>query len=445
MWMRRAVIATALALSAPAAAAGQSLVSGLGASSTQQTVPVFISGRVVVDFHGDAAAGCAARGVCGYSGTVSWIPSTRATLQLNVSRARGHARYTIDVFPALGNGPGLPMNGVTIANVTETPDLTSASTQACVDADSAGDDVTLAVRRGQVFFAIGSRFAPLLTTRCAGPRDAAILRLLPTPQLSLAAVRRGLVSVPILAARSFSADGFAGTVTSDVVFHLARPGRTTRVRAQSVGKPRRALEVSYHATLTGSVVEQITGGPSAACEPLGACGLTGTLTLHPPTARGTGQINAAAPAGRPAPSLLDAAGFGVHGALSGISIWGQASWTGRGTAAIHIGRGLSQCHDTSLAAPGFVLLLPQRHRLVAVLSAATPTASACPGPVSTNGLAGALAAGGVPIGNLARRRIRIPLTTGTSFNDYGYHVRTVPHLTLILHRVAMRTGLLPGL
>ncbi|MFL5862278.1 MAG: hypothetical protein ACJ780_16145, partial [Solirubrobacteraceae bacterium] len=399
-----------------------------------------MSGRVIVDFHGDSAAGCAARGLCGYRGTLSWIPSAEATLQINASRARGHNGVTIDIFPAPGFGPGLPFGGVTVASVTRATDAASASTATCVDATSAGDLVLLPVRRGQVVFTLHSRFAPLLATRCAGPRDAAVLPLLPNPRRSLAAVRRGRVSVRIAATRSFSADGFAGTVTSNVVIRLAEPGRMTKVRSTSTSRPRQALKLSYHATLAGSVVEQITGGPATACGPLDACGVTGTVTIHPSTVGGNAQITAASAAGRPPPSLDAAAGLGDTGSQPGVSIFGQAAWPRGGTAATQIGRGSSQCRDMSSLGPEFVSLIRRRHQLIAVMTQATPPAPACAGPVLTNGSAGGLAAGRIPIGDLARRRIRILLRTGTSFDDYGYHVRVVPHLTLTLTRVTTRTG-----
>jgi poly(3-hydroxybutyrate) depolymerase len=37
--------------------------------ATITTIPVRVHGDLAVDFHGDRATGCAARGLCGFSGT----------------------------------------------------------------------------------------------------------------------------------------------------------------------------------------------------------------------------------------------------------------------------------------------------------------------------------------------------------------------------------------
>jgi len=66
-----------------------------------------------------------------------------------------------------------------------------------------------------------------------------------------------------------------------------------------------------------------------------------------------------------------------------------------------------------------------------------PVATRCPGPDDESAADG-LATGSIAYGGLRRRVTRIPLTTGASFTDDGYIVRTAPHLTLTLTRVGVR-------
>lgn len=41
---------------------------------SQTDIPVCVTGRLTVTFSGDAATGCALRGLCGYAGTETWQP-----------------------------------------------------------------------------------------------------------------------------------------------------------------------------------------------------------------------------------------------------------------------------------------------------------------------------------------------------------------------------------
>lgn len=60
----------------------------------------------------------------------------------------------------------------------------------------------------------------------------------------------------------------------------------------------------------------------------------------------------------------------------------------------------------------------------------------CPGPEDESAVP--LTGGAVPLDRLRRRTITLALTTGPSFLDYGYDIRSVAHLTLTLTRVRTR-------
>jgi hypothetical protein len=317
----------------------------------------------------------------------------------------------------------------------------------CVDATSTGNAFVLAAHGGRVPFSLAQASPSLLASRCAGPRDAAILPLLPTPQPSVARIRRGRLTVSFAGSRTFAADGFAGTVVSDVTVHLGRPGRLTRVRTTPAHRtPRRALQVRLGAALAGSAVEQLAADSDpGVCTPLGACGALGTLTIRPRPTDTLAQLEAVAPSGRAAPDLNAAAGLKAG---SGISVFGSAIWPPSGTVDAALAQGPAGCTDSAPLEGGLLTLRAVHGRLLAAYSAATdltgvPSVTGCPGPLGGSAST-ALAEGSVPISRLSRRRITIRLTTGSRFQDYGYRIRTTADLTLTLIRISTRAITFPA-
>src|SRR5436305_6267350 len=69
-------------LAAPLSSAADSI------GPAQPDITVRSQGRLVVSFHGDAAAGCASIGVCGYSGTVVWRAAGEGDLLIVTHRHR---------------------------------------------------------------------------------------------------------------------------------------------------------------------------------------------------------------------------------------------------------------------------------------------------------------------------------------------------------------------
>ncbi len=439
--------AAVMAPATPGAQAQSFFSLGGGRPTTPETVPVRMSGRIIVQFHGDTAAGCAIHGLCGYSGTVSWTAPQNADLTIESSRIGGRTHHTFALFPQ-ASGPGAPSGGITSAEVTRTSLPGQSMGTTCADATPTQDAFVLAAPGGEVQFGLAQASPSLLATRCAGPRDAVILPLLPSPRFSVTTVRRGRLTVALTGSRSFAADGFAGTVVSDVVIRLGRPGRPTRVRsAPATGAPRSALRVRLRATLVGSVVEHVAADPDpGVCAPLGACGAIGTLTIRPRPTDAPAEVEAVGPAGRPGPGLNSVTRTGA-GRAGRISVFGTAPWSPGGTVDATIAQGLDQCSDSAPWTGGLLTLGAVHGRLIAAYSgtgylSGLPSPTGCPGPggVSTST---ALAEGTVPLSRLARRRVTIRLTTGTGFHDYGYRIRTTADLTLTLIRVSTQAIAIP--
>jgi hypothetical protein len=206
-----AMLGTALLVPALAGAQGVTLYGSSGTVLSTQTIAVHLTGQLTVEFHGDAASGCASRGLCGYSGTVSWRPPPSATIEVSTSRIHGRLSYSLDLLPA-GSTSFLGFSGgVTTSDVQFSP-LAPAVASSCLDASATGESLTLPVRDGHVAFTLAGASPSVLQTRCAGPLASDVIPELPVPTLPFAAVLRGRRTVALSAATTFASGGFAGTV-----------------------------------------------------------------------------------------------------------------------------------------------------------------------------------------------------------------------------------------
>jgi hypothetical protein len=436
-----AVIGAALLVPALAGAqASQGLtLSGTGDATvlSTRTIAAHLTGQLTVAFHGDAASGCASRGLCGYSGTVSWRPPPNGQIEVVTSRVHGHLSYSVSLLPAGSTSFEGFSGGVTTASVQLSP-LAPSVASSCLDATATGQSLTLPVRDGRVAFTLAGASPSLLQTRCAGPLAGDVTPELPVPTLPLAAVLRGHTSVPISASTTFASGGFAGTVSSSLVVALGRPGAAQRARNLRVPGIRE-VQVLYRATVSGSIVEDISGaGDAGTCAPLGSCGLSGTVTLAPHATGVAATLNALGSARTTDADLLAAVGLSTHGRARGILSTGGVTWAG-GTTTAELEQGTTSCTDSAPLGQGFILLGAGGGHLVAEEAAglgATTGRTRCPGPAATN--AGPLATGEIALNRLAHRTVTLALTTGAAFSDDGYDVRTIPHLTITLTRVRVR-------
>lgn len=434
-----ACAALAVAPGAALAAPQLSLIGG-GTSLTHMSIPVRVTGLLSVQFHGDAAAGCARWGLCGYDGTVSWQPPPTASLTILRTNGR-HPSTDIELLPDFSSGPAA-LSGVTSASVTLAGNPSSAAASRCIDATGAGQGASFSVRHGRVTFSLADE-SPLLLTRCAGPRDDDVLPHLPAPVVSMAALKRGHTTISLAASHPLQAHGFVGSVTSTVALHLGRPGRArTENDSLPLGKtqPGREIAVTYRGSVSGNVVEDVRGAANPLeCGPVGSCGLKGTITLSP-HATAFGALVVEEKATVPRRRLLAAVGLapGSPGNVVGL---GFVGWRGGGTVTSDLSQGAERCRDTTRAGPSGVIMVTSRSGWAAGtfpggLLGAPGASTRCPGPTLSTGT---ISSDLTPLSWLDQRTIRVTLTNGSTVHDNGYGVQIVPYLTLTLTRLKVRT------
>ena len=419
---------------------GYAVLGGGGPLTSQIQVPVRIRGGLFVAFRGDPGAGCTVVGVCGYSGSVSWRPPPTGQLMiLGFGRGRGrHLDLSLNLLGAGGPSDFQPGGQTTVA-----VQLAGDPAAACTDAGVSGTSFQFSVRGGRVVFSLGQSFPALLATRCAGPRDGAVLPSLPVPALPESAVRRGHRTIDLTTHRAFQSQGFSGTVQSTIVIRLGQPRRLHISQGRPVtGGPRRAIVITYRASLSGSLVEHVAGAADpAACGPLGACDVTGTETVRPRPRSAIGHIRVTGSRRATYRQLLTA--LGLHGghAPAGVVASGFGTLGQGGTLAADIVQGPATCRGTAPLGLGELIMQTAGGRLSAVYGAfAVPGANAaptiCPGPLASP--TPFLAAARLPVRRLGAKTVTIRLGLGHRFQDYGYSVRVVPDLTLTLRRVRIR-------
>jgi hypothetical protein len=393
-----------------------------------------------VTFHGDPAAGCARWGVCGYSGTVSWQPPP--TAEIDIDRTAGsHPQVSVNLVPVLNAGPQTP-SGVTSASVTLDGGQSRPASR-CLDANQSGQVASLVVRHGRVTFSLARESPALLLTRCAGPRDADVLPRLPTPSVSVTALKHGRSTVSLVGSRPLASHGFTGSITSTLVLHIGRSGkpRTEGNTAPRHGRAGRQINVTYRATLSGTIVEEVRGAADPlVCRALGSCGLTGTITLTPPAAATTAHLTVDARATTPRRELLAAAGLGP-GSPGPVRGFGFLGGRAGGTLVANLRQGSEHCVDTGRPGALQLIIATGAGRWGVsmfpgeAIGGPGSSGSRCPGPTALSDTIGSSRAS---LSSLDARTARIAVTIPATVHDDGYRVRIVPHLMLTLTRVKVR-------
>ena len=188
------------------------------------------AGTMQLEFHGDAAAGCAERGVCGITGTMTSATGRTGTGigYLDIFARRFHGRAT---------GPA---DGATTAVVR------TAGAPDCTDTveRKAHAFTLLADRRGPVWAGYGTSLSlegetggtevawegaeglhepdRIFETHCAGPRLEDFGAAFAAVKLPRGVIRERAFSIHLKGTREFSGGGFAGTVTTDLRLTLRR-------------------------------------------------------------------------------------------------------------------------------------------------------------------------------------------------------------------------------
>jgi hypothetical protein len=406
---------------------------------SQVDVPVCVTGSVTVTFAGDQATGCAAQGLCSFSGTETWEP--KGTGDLGVTTVAEHGHRSTGATLVIG-GPSTPVlssvhrGGVGIA------------TAACGDhAQAEGGFFALSVHGGRVDVGLDHAQEPIFGTRCAGPLGADLAGALPHRPLSLARLREGRVTIDLSGSAPFAAGGFSGTVASTVTLALGRPRTQPRhVTAPPDSTPTRITTVRYRIThLSGKATTTVrASGDAAVCGPLDACGLRGTIFVSPRAASaGSAFLSASAPERRSKRDLLTALGLQSGGDTAGISVGGAGETTG-GTVTADVTQEGGACTDHLALEQTEIVLRKRAGRLVVSVSparsqAADPLRTRCPGPALGRH---PLTSASLPLNILQRSRFTVSLH-GDSYNDGPYRVTSRSTLSVGLQRRGVKTQILP--
>jgi hypothetical protein len=417
---------------APASAADAAGSSGTAISFTQ--IPVRMRGGLAVEFHGDQATGCAARGLCGFSGTVIWQPPSTATLETDTFRDHGRTEYDVSLA-FLGNlRPGGPplQGGVTTANVRFAPSGAGASPSTCTDAAVTGADIEMPVHLRAASLTLAAAEPSVLATRCAGPLQSDIANQLARRVVDVATLSHGQIGVSLASSSDFAVHGLAGTVTSTIQLSLGRAD--TQRASNGASSPQakvRTVQVEYRAQVNGSVLGRTHGDPTS-CAPLGSCGANGTFALRVHSRPGKLLLFAFAGSRRPLRDELAALGLRKHGNPRGILIAGAFLVRGPTTYAVDVTQGANTCKDTGPTGPGLFLLEGTGGPVSATFSQGPPSLHLrCPGPMVSQG--NGFASASVRLARL-RHGGRIHLRTVRNLRDDGYTVRTSANVAVTLAR-----------
>jgi hypothetical protein len=440
----RIIAGAGLAAAFLAAPAGDALA----AERVTYTATVHVAGQVVVNFHGDPAAGCAEAFRCDVErSTLRWTPPDRGQLYLSGIRGRRLRGYVS--FYA-------PDQAVRTLAIVQRSAVDG--THICADAQgqSYAPYSSVVVGRRALRLGLQSRphvFGPLtgsqLATRCGGPLPADFVPDLPTRRVSLRALRRGPTEVDLAGSASFSAAGLAGTVRSTVALRVdrarvrIREARRRPRRAARRGPPIRNIAVEYRiARVTGSMPIDVAADPRV-CEPLDACGLSGTLTVTPGPAKGEGYVYAYGRVSKTA--LRRAVGLARGPAPRKVSAYGYVLWDrARGTVRSMLDRnGTPACRDSAPLSSGALELRARRRQLTARLTSGAfglglggeLLQTRCPGPVLADfGIRRRLAVGHIPRRAMRRKTLRLHLDEGAQARTSSYRLRSRPDLTVVLER-----------
>ena len=409
--------------------------SGSGTDVSITEIPVRLRGALTVQFHGDQATGCAARGLCGFSGTVIWQPPPTATLQATTFRDHGQTEYDVSL-QLLGNfdaaGPASE-GGVTTADVRFAPNGSAGSASTCNDAAFTGADIDMPVHLRAASLTLAAAVPSLLGTRCAGPLQSDIASQLARRVVDVASLSHGRTGVSLASSSDFAVHGLAGTVTSTVQLRLGRPDTHREGTGGSSSKqPKtRVVEIDYPARLNGSALIHTHGDPSS-CAALGSCGANGTFALQVHGTPGTLRIFAFPTSRQPLRDQLAALGLRKRGNPRGILIIGALLVRGPGHLRRRRHAGGEHVQGQRAPRTRRALRVGDRGSCEGRLQPGTAQLHLrCPGPMLS--LDNGLISSGLRLARL-RRGGTIHLKTVHELRDDGYTARTEANVTVTLSR-----------
>jgi hypothetical protein len=399
-------------------------VQAASAKDRLTTIHMGATGSITVNWHGDPAAGCAAAGMCGYSGTTDYGPAARADIERFQFGGEGFADFD---------------------GILEMRDPTTVSVRREIDGSPAAECSDHGLAPG---FVLGFRSAyrgrsrvslsteafpqPLGSGQCAGPRRTDVVPSLPTGIFDFDRVRRRGARLSLSGRFPLRAGPLTGEVVSTVVLHTRRT-RDRRLGGGGEGTTtrRRALMVSLDydvRSVEGSVAADFRAVASPACDAFDACGASGRDHYLVRAANRKMHVFGLASLGhRKVPKLEDAiARVTKHGFLYAFGNLGGDS----GTTTTTLSRpGAADCADT-FTPGGPVLDLDAGHGKIRLrlgraggelIGGANVLRGRCPGPTQVDMLGRAPLAGTrLSAGSLAARSIRAVLHGDGRFDGPAY-------------------------
>lgn len=411
-----------------------------------------LSGTISVDFHGDAAGGCAAAHLCDVTGTARWnVAGDGAIVAVAFRR---HGRRFEQAFLTIGDFSDGEPPLRTSARVRRE----GASGSLCSDAvpgDSTGGGTT--TRRGSAaeikLIDAATGAGDVLRTRCAGPMAADVAALLPARKIGDRGLLRGHRTLDFSADRTFAAHGLAGTLHSTAQIHVLRG---QKLPLDGGGGPiphatkrrKRAIQVEYRVERVGGQIATSVHGHSDPdlCGPFDACGLGGTVTTTLAASSGSAYVTASGPIRRTRKELRRAVGLAPGGAPRGLTPSGYVTWErDLGSVVADLTRdGTPACADSvPIAGGGFLYLDFRTGRVRAsygaggFLGGTDILRTRCPGPGGAD-VPSSLATGSFPLSVFRHKRVTLRLTKGRGFSNVAYSGRSSPQVTLVLRRTRVR-------
>ena len=390
-------------------------------------IPICITGTVVTRFHGSRAAGCAARGLCGYRGSVTWRPRGGELLATEYATHAGRTWKTVLV---LNDGP--PHAAVA---------RTAGSRVVATCRDQGVTPLTFhetPVRHDRATIGLASGGTNEWHERCAGPVHAS-LPPLPAAQLPFQAMLRGVAGTTIARRQRFAGGGFAGTVSEHLSYSAgpARRDHTGGPGSPPAVKHERVVTVHFRAAFTSAAFGVDWSHARAGCSALDACGLHGSERLGMVHRRaGTLDLDAYGPTDRPERDFLTALGVERGGNPHGIVLNGLDVPGGpiRTTAVTE--QAGARCRGTGGGRLGLYASADGRLSFHALSFGATDLLrTSCPGPVMGSGQ---LAVARPAPGAFAARRVTLRFPSAQhALEDGEFEMQVHPRLGIALTRTGV--------
>jgi hypothetical protein len=397
------------------------------------------SGSMKVIWHGDPAAGCAAAGMCDYSGSTTYQLSGRAFIDID----RFDHEFT-DVSGDLD-----PSGRATVRVLRKVAGAPPAECRDGADFAAFSLDVHHAYSdRYSIGLGTDVGPSPIVTGRCAGPVLSDFAGSLPTAAFKVRDAKRRGHRINLAGRFPFTSGPLSGEVVSTLVLRTRRT--TTHTEPSNSRQARQGhrvlfVDVEYAVERAqADVAADFRALESPACRLLDACATSGrdtySLTGHGGSVHVFGIVRTHA---RHRPKLSKA----IRMALGQGHLGGFGELGGSGTTTDTLTRpGAPTCTDELHPAGPFVALETVRRSRLR-MSFGPPDSESdllngrCPGPIEATTLRGpTFASATIPLRALERRHLHAVLARSGAFSSRGYRGTRSARLELDLRRAHVFVG-----